>query len=181
MLKVNEILETTFDCFLLESQWTSEVYDVCALALLHDIVEDTPLTSEEVIELIWPTKSEIMKEYLVHSLNDLTTTTKERNNKAMIQLGKAYQMDTTAALVKMVDRYHNLSDLSGWDISKQLRYFDESEDLMRALHKNINEYVDDTFESIFAAAASIVMLWYTELRNKFYKDCTCTFGIQNIN
>ena len=93
---------------------------VLAAALLHDVVEDTDATIEDVETLFG-------KE--VASLVDELTTKKDRwANKAGYLIDKMFHMSDAALMVKLADRLHNVKYLEYDNVDQKFveRYYTET-------------------------------------------------------
>lgn len=120
-----------------------ELDEVIALACLHDVVEDTALTMDDVEGLV--SGEFLYPECLRPRLESLTTVIPEgirdRSIKVAIQENKAMKMTEQAALVKMADRIHNLTDaLDDWEYRRVVRYVLESENMMEILFGRFDRF-----------------------------------------
>lgn len=143
---------------------TWELEEVLALAFLHDVVEDTELTMGDVDELV--AGYFLYHECLIPRLESLTTVLpkgiKDRSIKVAIQENKALYMTEQAALVKMADRIHNLTDALGdWKYRKVVRYLLESENMMKILYNRF-----DRFDSWQLTVANRLRDEYMAIRDK---------------
>jgi (p)ppGpp synthase/HD superfamily hydrolase len=95
--------------------------DLVAAALLHDTVEDTPLTLGEVEKLAGPR---------VRGLVDLLTKPKLKDKAELdrIYFARLREGDPGASVVKCADRIDNLRDMerSGWSQEKKRAYVAEA-------------------------------------------------------
>jgi (p)ppGpp synthase/HD superfamily hydrolase len=95
--------------------------DLAAAALLHDTVEDTPLTLEDVERLAGPR---------VRTLVDLLTKPKllDKAELDRIYFSRLRAGDAGASVVKCADRIDNLRDMkgSGWSLEKKKGYLAEA-------------------------------------------------------
>jgi (p)ppGpp synthase/HD superfamily hydrolase len=97
--------------------------DLVAAALLHDCVEDTPLTLDGVEALAGPR---------VRALVDLLTKPAIEDKKELdrVYFARLRAGDAGASLVKCADRIDNLRDMagSGWSDAKKRSYIAEARD-----------------------------------------------------
>ena len=98
--------------------------DVICAALLHDTIEDTDTTYEELNLNFGSVVTGIVREVT----NDMSLTSVERRLKEASSIpGLSYQ----AKLVKLADKIANIRDIStmppvGWTLAKKEAYFDFS-------------------------------------------------------
>jgi guanosine-3',5'-bis(diphosphate) 3'-pyrophosphohydrolase len=108
---------------------------VLAAALLHDTIEDTNTTHDE-IEIVFG--HEIAN--IVAECSDDKTLTKVQRKQA--QIDKAAKISQKAKLVKVADKIANVSDIdgappAGWSLERKREYFDWAKqvvDRMRGVH-----------------------------------------------
>jgi guanosine-3',5'-bis(diphosphate) 3'-pyrophosphohydrolase len=79
--------------------------EIIAACLLHDTVEDTKTTFEELIEHFGP----VITEYVREVTDDKTLTKSERKAK---QLEKSNTLSVGAKCVKLADKLYNLMDMN---------------------------------------------------------------------
>lgn len=109
---------------------------ILSAALLHDVVEDTSVTLEE-IEKLNPEVAAI-----VAQVTDNKKLTKVERKK--LQVTNASKKCNGAKLVKLADKYDNLSDIvklppKGWDKNYILGYFVWSKKVVEGLRgTNVN-------------------------------------------
>jgi guanosine-3',5'-bis(diphosphate) 3'-pyrophosphohydrolase len=116
---------------------------VLAAALLHDTVEDTETTPEELAEAFGGEVAAIV----VEVTDDKTLPKAERKR---MQIGHAAHLSDQAKLVKLADKVCNLHDLShsppDWPLDRKREYFDWAPavvDQLRGTHARL--------EAMFAA------------------------------
>lgn len=96
--------------------------DVLCAALLHDTIEDTETTTEELAETFGSTIAAIVVE-----VTDDKSLPKEERKK--LQIDHATQLSSKARLVKLADKIANLRDVAGsppvkWSLERRQEYFD---------------------------------------------------------
>lgn len=95
-------------------------------ALLHDVLEDTDYTAAEMIAEYGVAVTNVVLEL---------TYTGEPAGKELAILEKAKTYSPEAAIVKMADRLHNLSDSEGvWHIEKRAAYAETAHELCNIIH-----------------------------------------------
>ena len=117
--------------------------EVLAAALLHDTIEDTKTTHDE-IEIVFG--HEIAN--IVAECSDDKTLDKLARKQA--QVDKAAHVSTRAKLVKLADKIANVSDIdgappAGWSLERKREYFDWAKrvvDRMRGVHPKLEARFD---------------------------------------
>ena len=99
--------------------------EVLAAALLHDTLEDTSTTREELIENFGQTVCSLVEE-----VSDDKTL--PRQTRKDLQIQHAPQLSEGAVLIKLGDKISNVTDIThtpptNWDRSRCLEYFDWAE------------------------------------------------------
>lgn len=102
--------------------------EVLAAALLHDTIEDTETTVEELSEVFGPRVAGIVAE-----LTDDKSLPKA--TRKALQIEHAPQLSDAAALVKLADKTVNVTDIarhppSGWPLERRLEYLDWAEQVV---------------------------------------------------
>lgn len=117
---------------------------VLSAAWLHDTLEDTGITEREIVDNTSPRTLQIVKQ----------VTNDPRKIKAMgkgeYMAQKVLKLDVEALLVKLADRYHNVSDLQTADIDWAMKYATQTQQLLRALDSrmDLNRYHELLIEMI---------------------------------
>jgi GTP diphosphokinase / guanosine-3',5'-bis(diphosphate) 3'-diphosphatase len=121
------------------------VADVAVLsaALLHDTVEDTDTTFEELERVFGAAIASIVRE-----LTDDKLLPKEERKR--LQVEHAANASPAAKLVKLADKICNLRDMSaappaGWSLERKREYFDwarEVVDQLRGAHQGLEKLFD---------------------------------------
>lgn len=108
---------------LVDEGFVEDVNVICA-ALLHDTIEDTDTTFDELESIFGPVVTSIVREVS----NDMTLSSVERRQKEAESIpGLSHR----AKLVKLADKIANIRDIStmppvGWTLAKKEAYFDFS-------------------------------------------------------
>jgi len=125
----------------------TDVEVICA-ALLHDTVEDTNTTPEELEREFGPHIRDIVMEVT----DDKTLPKAERKR---LQIEHAADASDQAKLVKLADKISNLRDMAGnppsdWDLTRRREYFDWAFEVV-----NNARGVNDKLEAVFDEAYSL--------------------------
>jgi len=121
--------------------------EVLCAALLHDTVEDTETSAEELARAFGTAIAEIVLE--VTDDKSLPKAARKR-----IQVERAGQASHAARLVKLADKICNLRDLVrtppvGWDLARRQAYFDWAlavVDQMRGTHARLEALFDAAYD-----------------------------------
>jgi len=119
---------------------------VLAAAVLHDTLEDTKTTYEELLERFGPAIAGIVREVT----DDKTLLPAERKR---LQIEHAGELSHRARLVKLADKISNLRDLtlnapSEWSLQRRRDYFDWAKrviDKVRGTNKRLERAFDDAY------------------------------------
>lgn len=119
---------------------------VLAAAILHDTLEDTKTTYEELLERFGPAIAGIVREVT----DDKTLTAPERKR---LQIEHASELSSRARLVKLADKTSNLRDLIAnappeWSLQRRRDYFDWAKkviDRIRGSNKPLERAFDDAY------------------------------------
>ncbi|HTR57512.1 MAG TPA: HD domain-containing protein [Casimicrobiaceae bacterium] len=119
---------------------------VLAAAVLHDTLEDTKTTYEELHERFGPAIAGIVREVT----DDKTLLPAERKR---LQIEHAGELSHRARLVKLADKISNLRDLtlnapSEWSLQRRRDYFDWAQkviDKVRGTNKKLERAFDDAY------------------------------------
>ena len=108
----------------------SDINIICA-ALLHDTVEDTETTPEEIIENFGSEINEIVME-----VTDDKSMSKGSRKQA--QIDHATSLSSQAKAVKLADKICNLRDVSespppAWPLERRIEYFDWAKNVIDGL------------------------------------------------
>ena len=121
-----------------------EDYDVLIAALLHDTIEDTETTKEEIIELF----GENVCKMVLEVTDDKSLPKAERKQK---QIEHAPHLSTGAKLIKLGDKISNITDVmnnppDGWSDERRLEYVNWGEKVIvgvRGTNQNLEKYFDE--------------------------------------
>jgi len=119
---------------------------LCA-ALLHDTVEDTDTTREELEEHFGPAVCRIVMEVT----DDKRLPKMERKRLQIVHAGSASR---AARLVKLADKICNLRDVSqsppvGWNLARRQGYFDWAREVVEQI-RGTHESLEASFDAAYA-------------------------------
>ena len=118
-----------------------EIYDgdtICA-ALLHDVVEDTNITLEDIKEQVNPTVSELVDG--VTKMRRMNFSTKEEQVQANTRkIINGLNKDVRIIIIKLADRLHNMQTLDFKSEKKQKENAVETMELFVPLALSIGAY-----------------------------------------
>lgn len=111
-----------------------------AAALLHDTIEDTNTTREELLMVFGKEVSDLVVE-----LTDLKTTAPE--DKKMRELEHAHHLSSKAKQIKLADKTANIRDLvtmppAHWDLQRKADYFEFAAEIAKAVSDASPELLD---------------------------------------
>jgi guanosine-3',5'-bis(diphosphate) 3'-pyrophosphohydrolase len=127
--------------------------DVLCAAILHDTVEDTAVTPEEIEAEFGPRIHE-----LVAAVTDDKTLPKEERKR--LQVLHASDLDQDARRVKIADKTSNAWDVgfsppTGWSIARRREYLEWSEQVVAGC-RGVNPALEATYDRVLAEARSRV-------------------------
>lgn len=119
---------------------------VLAAALLHDTIEDTATTSEELLKNF----GELIAGVVVEVTDDKSLPKAERKR---LQVEHAPSLSRQAKLVKLADKICNLRDMrhtppANWSLERRREYFDWAKrvvDGLRGVHNRLEELFDAAY------------------------------------
>ena len=122
-----------------------EDFDVLIAAVLHDTIEDTETTKEEIEELFG---AEVCQ--MVLELTDDKSLPK--SERKQLQIEHAPHISKGAQQIKLCDKISNIGDISenppdGWSDKRRSEYIDWGEKVVAGLHGangNLEKYFDET-------------------------------------
>lgn len=126
-----------------------EDIDVLTAALLHDAVEDTDTTREEIESRFGATAADIVMEVT----DDKTLSKQERKR---LQVEHAPHLSTGAKLVKLADKISNITDVierpaEGWDDRRRREYVGWGEAVVAGL-RGVNKPMEIHFDELVELA-----------------------------
>jgi guanosine-3',5'-bis(diphosphate) 3'-pyrophosphohydrolase len=129
----------------------SDVVVLCA-ALLHDTIEDTETTAQELELTFGPAIARIVLE-----VTDDKTLPKEERKRQQIE--HAPHVSPQAKLVKLADKISNLRDILGsppadWTRERKLAYFEWADQVVHGL-RGTNSNLEALFDALRAQAARL--------------------------
>jgi guanosine-3',5'-bis(diphosphate) 3'-pyrophosphohydrolase len=121
--------------------------EIIAAALLHDTVEDTCTTAEELKAEFGPVISQLVAE-----LTDDKRLSKEERKRQ--QLEHASSLSPRARIVKLADKVCNLRDIvqdppAGWPLERKQQYFDWAKSVVDKI-RGTNVELENAFDEAFA-------------------------------
>ena len=122
--------------------------EVLAAALLHDTLEDTKTTPEELIDNFGERVCNLVQEVT----DDKTLPKLERKQR---QIDHAKEISEGAALIKLGDKISNVTDITDtpptdWDSNRRLEYFEWAEKVINNCPK-VNEKLENHFAKVIKA------------------------------
>lgn len=128
-------------------------YDVLIAALLHDTVEDTETTREEIADRFGEDVASIVMEVT----DDKTLPKAERKQK---QVEHAPHLSKGAKQLKMCDKISNITDImnnppDGWSDERRLEYIEWGERVFAGL-RGANEALEEYFDKLVSKAKTEV-------------------------
>jgi guanosine-3',5'-bis(diphosphate) 3'-pyrophosphohydrolase len=126
-----------------------EDYNVLIAAILHDTIEDTETTEEEITELFGANVCEMVLEVT----DDKSLPKAERKQ---LQIEHAPHLSDGAKYIKLADKISNIRDVSenppdGWSDKRRLEYVEWGEKVIDGL-RGVNENLENHFDELVAAA-----------------------------
>jgi len=125
------------------------VVDISVLvaAVLHDTIEDTETTSDELKNLFGPEVAEVVAEVT----DDKSRPKAERKR---LQVEHAARLSTRAKLVKLADKICNVRDVADdppkdWPLARRQEYFEWAKSVVDRLHC-ANEPLETKFDQLYA-------------------------------
>jgi len=147
---VNHVLEVANT---LASVGKIEDYDVLIAAVLHDTVEDTGTTQEEITKLFGSTVSSYVLE-----VTDDKSLPKARRKE--LQIEHAPHLSNGAKYIKLGDKISNIRDVSenppdGWSDERRLEYIAWGENVIAGL-RGVNASLENYFDELISAAREAI-------------------------
>ena len=126
-----------------------EDFDVLIAAILHDTVEDTDATKEEIAELFGTRVASIVMEVT----DDKSLPKAERKQK---QVEHAPHLSDGAKQLKLCDKISNITDVmhnppAGWSKERRLEYIEWGEEVAKGL-RGVNRNLENHFDELIIEA-----------------------------
>lgn len=119
--------------------------DILCAGWLHDVVEDTEWSYDDIKEIFNRTIADIVRELtlkLPDKYPDDWTTKDRRELKTLVLMGKAVSMSIGACSIKLADRIDNLEGAKKtWKAARTNAYGEQALRMMSAMKKNINSQI----------------------------------------
>jgi GTP diphosphokinase / guanosine-3',5'-bis(diphosphate) 3'-diphosphatase len=120
-------------------------YDILIAAVLHDTIEDTETTEEELTELFGAR----VCGYVLEVTDDKSLPKAERKQK---QVEHAPHLSNGAKQIKLGDKISNITDVTnnppaGWSKERKIEYVDWGERVvagLRGVNQGLESYFDET-------------------------------------
>ncbi len=130
-----------------------EDYNVLIAAVLHDTIEDTETTKEEITELFGADVCEMVLEVT----DDKSLPKAERKQK---QIEHAPHLSRGARYIKLGDKISNIRDVSqnppdGWSDERRLEYIAWGENVIAGL-RGVNTNLENYFDELISAAREAI-------------------------
>lgn len=124
-------------------------HEILMAAILHDTVEDTGTTREELVEQF----GERVAEMVLEVTDDKSLAKAERKQK---QIEHAPHLSDGAKHIKLGDKISNIRDVlenppDGWSDQRRLEYIDWGEKVVNGL-RGANEKLENHFDELVAEA-----------------------------
>ena len=127
--------------------------EVLAAALLHDTLEDTKTTPEELIDKFGERVCNLVQEVT----DDKNLPKLERKQR---QIDHAKEISEGAALIKLGDKISNVTDITDtpptdWDSNRRLEYFEWAEKVINNCPK-VNESLENHFAEVVRKGKKLI-------------------------
>lgn len=118
---------------------------ICS-ALLHDTIEDTETSAEEIESRFGPAICKVVLEVT----DDKRLSKSERKR---LQIERSSDLSRHAKLVKLADKICNLSDMAdappaGWSLERRQEYFDWAKAVVDGL-RGVNRLLEMAFDRVY--------------------------------
>lgn len=123
-------------------------FNILIAAVLHDTIEDTETTKEEITEIF---NAEVCG-YVLEVTDDKSLPKAERKQK---QIEHAPHLSNGAKQVKLADKISNITDVmknppAGWSLERRLEYIEWGEKVvagLRGANADLERHFDDLIEN----------------------------------
>ena len=136
---------------ILASVGKVEDADILIAAILHDTVEDTETTKEDIIEMFGKNVAEMVMEVT----DDKTLPKAKRKQK---QIEHAPHLSVGAKQIKLADKTNNISDIlhnppENWSDERRIDYIKWGEKVVAGL-RGVNKNLENNFDELITEANS---------------------------
>ena len=143
---INHVLEVAN---VLANTGKIEDYDVLIAAVLHDTIEDTETTVEEITKLFGAT----VGEYVLEVTDDKSLPKARRKE---LQIEHAPHLSNGAKYIKLADKISNIRDVTknppeNWSDERRIEYINWGERVIDEL-RGVNESLENHFDELVAMA-----------------------------
>lgn len=122
-----------------------EAYDILIAAVLHDTIEDTETSEEEIVKLFGAEVYDLVSE--VTDDKNLPKATRKQ-----LQIEHAPHLSNGAKYIKLADKISNIEDVAenppeGWTKERRLEYVEWGEKVvggLRGVNADLENYFDET-------------------------------------
>jgi len=115
-------------------------------AILHDTLEDTDTTADEIIELFGQEVCDIV----VEMTDDMQLASDQRK---MLQIEKANKLDARTKLIKIADKASNIEDIASfpldWPVQRKIAYLQWAVQVV-AKCRGANALLDAHFDKMYS-------------------------------
>lgn len=123
--------------------------DILIAAILHDTVEDTGVTPEQIEEMFGPK----VRSYVAEVTDDKNLPKQERKQK---QIEHAPHLSTGAKQIKLADKTSNIKEVmndppADWSLERKREYLDWGERVVAGL-RGVNKNLEDNFDKVLSAS-----------------------------
>ena len=148
---VNHVIEVAA-CLACEGAVTDET--LLTAAILHDTVEDTPTTLEELADVFGPGVAGLVRE-----MTDDKSLPKQQ--RKVLQVEHAPAASPGAKQIKIADKICNVRDVAtnpaeGWSVDRRADYLDWAEQVVAGC-RGVNPALDAAFDGALARARATVL------------------------
>lgn len=158
-------IEHCIEVYKILKKWGVDNQELLTAALLHDVVEDTPTTLDQIKQLFGDKVA-----FIVESVTQLNIKKKKDKDFKTLQkvMGASY-IDPKISVLKLADRYHNLSTLQFMPKDKRWGKAHESVEVYAKLAESLGLWVVKTeIEDLSFEYLNFEI--YTKVKNAINKD-----------
>ena len=112
---------------------------VLAAAILHDVIEDTPVTKKQIVERFGDKVAEMVDG--VSKISQISNENREHAEaKSFRKMLMAMAKDVRVMLIKLADRYHNMATIDSLPVEKQRRIAKQTMDIYAPIATRLGMY-----------------------------------------